>query len=69
MLETTARNLVGLASAYLVIGVGFAIPFVIRWAGRLDPAARAATRGFRVVIVPGAVLLWPALLFKLVRTR
>ena len=29
---------------------------------RIDPAAKGASRGFRLIIVPGAVALWPLLL-------
>jgi hypothetical protein len=55
--------------AYLAVGVLFAIPFAARWAGRLDPAARVGSAGFRLLIVPGAALLWPYLTFRLARAR
>lgn len=57
------------ATAYLGLGLLFAVPFVSRWAGRLDPVAARGTPGFRVLILPGAVLLWPWLGWKLLRTR
>ena len=34
---------------------------------RLDEVAAHGTPGFRGLIVPGSVLLWPALLLRLVR--
>ena len=46
---------------YLALGVLFAVAFVSKGAAAIDPAARAGTWGFRVLIFPGAVLLWPAL--------
>ena len=52
---------------YLGLGVLFALPFAARWAGRLDPAAAAGSWGFRILIVPGAVLLWPLLLYRVLR--
>ena len=64
-----ARLLVLAASGYLALGVGFALPFAARWVGRLDPAAQAGTWGFRVLIVPGTVLLWPLLVARLLRAR
>ena len=48
-------------AAYLALGVVFAIAFVAKGAAAIDPAARDGTWGFRVMIFPGAVLLWPAL--------
>ena len=64
-----AEVIVTAAGAYLALGVVFAVPFVLRWAERLDPAAGGGSVGFRVLIFPGAVLLWPLLLYKLVAAR
>jgi hypothetical protein len=61
--------LVQAVAAYLALGVLFAIPFTLRWAGRLDAAAIKATPGFRLIILPGAVLLWPVLALRLGRGR
>lgn len=60
-----ATWLVRLLSAYLLIGVLFALPFAWRWAGRLDPVASHGTLGFRLLLLPGASLLWPLLLRRL----
>jgi hypothetical protein len=62
-------SLLAAAGAYLALGLLFAVPFAARWAGRLDPAARLGSRGFRLLIVPGAMLLWPLLLHRLLKTR
>lgn len=69
MSDGLARLVVLAAAAYLALGVLFAIPFVTRWAGRLDPAAASGTWGFRVLIVPGTILLWPLLAARLRRAR
>jgi hypothetical protein len=58
-----------LISAWLGVGLVFAVPFAARWAARLDPAAAGGTTGFRLLIVPGAILLWPWLTLALVRRR
>ncbi len=47
---------------YLGCGVLFAIPFLARGAAAIDPAAREGTWGFRVIVLPGVVALWPVLL-------
>ena len=59
--------LVRLFLLYLLLGVCFAIPFALRGAGRLDPVAAHGTRGFRLLIVPGAVALWPWLAWRLAK--
>lgn len=46
---------------YLVTGMLFALAFVVRGVERVDPAARGATAGFRIVILPGVMALWPLL--------
>lgn len=46
---------------YTLLGVLFAIPFVWIGAGRIDPVAKEGTRGFRLLILPGAIALWPLL--------
>jgi hypothetical protein len=48
--------------AYLAAGLAFAIPFVVRGVGRVDPVAREAPASFRLVIIPGCAALWPWLL-------
>jgi hypothetical protein len=57
------------AAVYLAVGVVFAVPFVARWVGRLDPDAAPGTCGFRVLIVPGVVALWPLLGSRLASGR
>ncbi len=62
-----ARALVWILEVYLIAGVAFAVPFVLRGCARLDPIAAHATPGFRVLILPGSVLLWPILLMRWIR--
>ena len=51
-----------LVGVYLFIGVVVALLFVWRGAALVDPRAKGATLGFRIVILPGCVALWPVLL-------
>jgi hypothetical protein len=67
--EALARLLIGASAVYLGVGLLFALPFAARWAGRLDPAAAAGTWGFRLLILPRAMLLWPLLLYRVLRAR
>lgn len=67
MPESLATALVLVLAVYAGIGVPFAVVFVLLGVQRIDPAARGATRGFRMMILPGSVALWPLLLLRWVR--
>ena len=56
-----ARILVTLAGVYTAIGALFALAFAFVGAGRLDPVAKEGSWGFRLLILPGALALWPRL--------
>lgn len=58
-----------LLGLYLALGLAFAVPFAWRWVGKLDPVAASGTRGFRLLILPGAVALWPLLAARLLARR
>jgi hypothetical protein len=54
-------------SVYFAAGVLFAIVFVAIGAGRIDSQTHQAGIGFRLIILPGASLLWPLLLERWLR--
>ncbi len=56
-----ANWITGLLDAYVFLGVVFGVPFVVRGVTRIDPVAREGTWGFRLIIFPGVVALWPIL--------
>ena len=47
---------------YLACGLVFAIPFVLVGVKQIDPHALHGSWGFRLLIFPGAMALWPLLL-------
>jgi hypothetical protein len=49
------------AGAYACAGVAFAAAFVTLGVARIDPVAKRAGWGFRLLILPGSVALWPLL--------
>lgn len=49
---------------YFGIGILFALAFVIRGAGAIDKSAKGAPIGFRLLIFPASMLLWPLLLVR-----
>lgn len=67
MSQVWAERLVDLITFYAVLGAFFAIAFAARGAQRIDPVARGASWGFRLLIVPGAVALWPLLAWRWLR--
>jgi hypothetical protein len=58
-----------LAAGYSLAGICFAVWFVTVGAARLDTAAIGAGVAFRCVIAPGAVALWPYLLYLVNRSK
>jgi len=64
MAETVADWIWGMAALYGLAGAIFTVPFVTHWVGLLDASARKGSWGFRIIIVPGCVALWPVLACK-----
>ena len=62
MIEILAWILVIGLGVYLGLGVVFAVPFILRGAGRIDSSAIEGSVGFRLLILPGTLALWPLLL-------
>src|SRR2546428_13661313 len=56
-----AETLLITTGIYLLFGLLFAIPFVLVGAGKIDPHAAHGSWGFRVLIIPGTMFLWPLL--------
>jgi hypothetical protein len=69
MTIATAQLLVTVLGAYAAAGALFAVLFLWKWIGRLDPAAAHASWGFRVLVFPGVVLFWPLFAARLGRPR
>ena len=56
-------------AVYLAIGAIFAVYFAAAGARRLDPAAASGSLGFRLIVLPAAAMLWPALAIMCLRAR
>ena len=59
-----AETIVELATVYVAVGVLFGFLFIVRGVHRVDPAAAGASWGFRLLILPGSVALWPLLAWR-----
>ena len=55
--------------AYLVFGILFGVAFVATLAGKIDDNALDGSWGFRLMILPGSILLWPFLVWMIWRRR
>jgi len=53
--------------AYFSLGVLFAAAFLTAGISRVDPLAKGSGAGFRLMILPGVVALWPLLLARWIR--
>ncbi len=64
-MATHVATLIAAAGAgYAALGILFAIAFVTAGLPRVDHAAANAPWGFRLVIIPGVVALWPWMLAR-----
>jgi hypothetical protein len=53
---------------YLAIGLAFAVAFVVMGARMIDKNVQGTGIVFRLMILPGSILLWPYLLFRWIKT-
>jgi hypothetical protein len=59
-----AQATLGILLVYLVCGLAVGVPFVLRGVDRVDASAQGASLGFRLLILPGTVALWPLMATK-----
>lgn len=67
--EGVAAYLVWSLQVYVIHGLVFALLFLPRGIERLDPAVRESSWGFRLIVLPAVVALWPLLLHRWRRAR
>jgi hypothetical protein len=67
MYETAIEMLVSALCAYLATGLAFGLVFAFAGVNKIDSQAQGTGLGFRLIIIPGAAALWPALLYRWVR--
>lgn len=56
------QSILTIGAVYLGAGALWAGILLFAGLERIDPAARGSTTGFRLIVVPGLVVLWPLLL-------
>ena len=64
----TALSLIGCGLLlYLAIGLAAGLAFVATGASRVVPGSPSFTRGARLMLLPGAAVLWPYVLLRWAR--
>lgn len=63
----TAAWVVWAAGFYGALGGAFALYLLAHGLRRLDPAAAQAGLGFKLLLLPGLIALWPYLALRLAR--
>ena len=53
-----------IAVLYLLAGVLFVIPFLVKGISKVDGGAHGGSTGFKIIIIPGVIVFWPVLLKK-----
>jgi len=64
MFENAVRMFVVALKAYAAAGLVFALAFVSFGVSRVDEQARGGPVGFRLVLLPGSIALWPLLAYR-----
>jgi hypothetical protein len=59
-----AEGFVLAGEIYLALGALVALAFAAFGIVRIDPAARGSSIVFRLMVIPGATLLWPLVALK-----
>ena len=68
MAHPIAQFIVNAGAGYAALGLLFAIGFSLAGWRRVAGSVGTGTPGFRLLIIPGAVLLWPLLLVRSLRS-
>ena len=65
---TVPDLIVSAGQLYLALGLGVALMFATFLVQRVEPSARGGSVAFRLLIIPGATLLWPLVVMRSLRT-
>ncbi|MFT3678909.1 MAG: hypothetical protein QM791_01475 [Ferruginibacter sp.] len=64
----SAETIAAIAGVVLLIylsgGIAFVLPFLLRGMRKIDETTHGATWGFKLIVIPGIIVLWPLLLKK-----
>ncbi len=69
MMELIVDLFLWFLMVYLSVGILFSIYFLAKGAAVLDEGARNTPWHFKVIIIPGTILLWLMLLMKILKKK
>jgi hypothetical protein len=58
-----------IVAIYLACGFVFMMPFIIKGVDVIDEGAHGSSIGFRIIIIPGAIVFWVLLLRKWIKAK
>ena len=61
--------IISIVGLYILCGILFAIPFIIKGVTTIDKGAHGTKLGFRIIILPGTIIFWPLLLKKWIKAK
>lgn len=65
-MSTIIETFLYLLQAYIAAGIVFAIYFFVRGALKMDPLIKDSKWTVRLLLIPGAVIMWPVLSQRLI---
>ena len=68
-MESIISILLAIFGIYLLLGVLFAIAFLVKGIAKVDPATKGSGFFFKLLIFPGIVFFWLFLLSKWIKTN
>lgn len=68
-MELAIELFVGFFLVYVAIGVLFSVYFFLKGARKMDDLIADSSWKVRLLLIPGAIGLWPVLLVKLLRKK
>jgi hypothetical protein len=69
MTEILVKTGLMVISLYLISGLLFALPFLVKGVHSLDEGVKKSSVFMKILIFPGTVALWPLLLSKWRKTK
>ncbi|CAN5727043.1 hypothetical protein BH10BAC3_BH10BAC3_05440 [soil metagenome] len=66
-MQTIVNIFLSAVAVYVLIGVVFTVLFIFRGLQKVDEGTHGSTLGFKLIIIPGCIALWPVLLRKWIK--
>ncbi|GAA4885813.1 hypothetical protein GCM10023311_05780 [Flaviramulus aquimarinus] len=68
-MELIINIFLGILGIYFIIGLLFALYFIIKGATKIDPLMQDTKKRVRFLLLPGVIVTWPFLIVKLFKSK